>query len=99
MFLFLSGHYHPLCKLTVLNRWGKDQFTHIYKFTYFEMFHGHVTSLNFFKTTIPDQMKQSASSMNTRSLSGFEVEDMIYPCQYGCTDGARARSHSHLVAG
>jgi hypothetical protein len=89
-FLCLSGHYHPLCNLTVSNGWEKDQFTPIYKFTYFEMFHGHVTSLNFFKTTIPNQMKQPASSTNTRSLSGFEVEDMIYPCLYGCADGARA---------
>jgi hypothetical protein len=76
----------------------KDQFTHIYKFTYFEMFYD-VTSLNFFKITISDQMKQQASSMNTRSLSGFEVEDMIYPYLYSCADGAPAQSHPCLVVG
>jgi hypothetical protein len=44
-------------------------------------------------------MKQQASSMNTRSLSGFEVEDMIYPYLYSCADGAPAQSHPCLVAG
>jgi hypothetical protein len=27
---------------------GKDRFTLVYKFIYFELFHGHVTSLIFF---------------------------------------------------
>jgi hypothetical protein len=63
----------------VLNRWGKDRFTTVYKFTYFELFHAHVTILIFFKTTIPDQMKQSVLSTNRQSFGGFKMEDMIYP--------------------
>jgi hypothetical protein len=78
----------------VLNGWEEDLFTPVYKFTYFELFHGHVTSLNFLKTTIPSQMKQPALSTNTRSLGGFEMEDMIYPYLYGCANGACACSSS-----
>jgi hypothetical protein len=31
----------------------KDQFTPIYKFTYFKLFHGHVISLIFFQNNNP----------------------------------------------
>jgi hypothetical protein len=33
-------------------------------------------------------MKQPTSSIN-----GFKMEDMIYPCLYGCADGAHACSY------
>jgi hypothetical protein len=56
-FLFLSDHLHPFCKLMVLNGWEKDRFTPVYKFTYFELFHGHVISLNIFQNNNPCQMK------------------------------------------
>jgi hypothetical protein len=54
-------------------------FTFVYKFTYFKLFHEHVISLNFFKTTIPDQMNQTASEHEhavTRppAAGGFEQE-------------------------
>jgi hypothetical protein len=39
-------------------------------------------------------MKQPALSVNTQSFGGFEMEDMIYRCLYGCADGARACSCS-----
>jgi hypothetical protein len=39
-------------------------------------------------------MKQSALSTHRRSLGGFEIEDMIYPCIYGCADGAHVYSYS-----
>jgi hypothetical protein len=41
----------------VLNGWEKDRFTPVYKFTYFELFHGHVISLNIFQNNNPCQMK------------------------------------------
>jgi hypothetical protein len=63
---------------------GKNRFTPVYKFTYFELFYAHVTSLIFFKTIIPDQMKQPALSMNMWSFGGFKMKDMVYPCLYGC---------------
>jgi hypothetical protein len=73
---------------------GKDQFTPVYKFTYFKLFHAYVTSLIFFKTTISSQMKHATLRTKTGSFGGFKMEDMIYPCLYSCDDGARACSCS-----
>jgi hypothetical protein len=61
-FLFHYAHYHPFCKLAVLNKWENTDLPLSINLLIFELLYGHVISLIFFKTTIPDQMKHPASS-------------------------------------